>query len=69
MGLSYWQGLLDWMRETMQTDGKIGPTDLDLICLTDDVDVAVRYIVDADAALAAEQLALQQAAADTSDQG
>jgi uncharacterized protein (TIGR00730 family) len=69
MGSSYWQGLLDWMRETMQADGKIGPTDLDLICVTDEVDVAVRYIVDADAALAAEQVALRQTAADTSDEG
>jgi uncharacterized protein (TIGR00730 family) len=69
MGSSYWQGLLDWMRETMQADGKIGPADLDLVCVTDDVDVAVRYIVDADAALAAEQTALRQTAADTSDEG
>src|SRR5215207_3475765 len=62
MGTDYWGGLLDWMRETMQADGKIGPTDLDLVCVTDDVDVAVRYIVDADAALAAEQTALRQTA-------
>jgi uncharacterized protein (TIGR00730 family) len=63
MGSAYWQGLLDWMRQTMQDDGKIGPHDLDLICVTDDVDVAVRHIVDADAALAAEQEALHDAAA------
>jgi uncharacterized protein (TIGR00730 family) len=74
MGTPYWQGLLDWMRSTMQTDGKIGPTDLDLVCVTDDVEVAIRYIVDADAALAAEQMALQEAAvaraeADAPDEG
>src|SRR4051812_29350592 len=51
MGTSYWQGLLDWMRTTMMDGGKIGPADLKLICLTDDVDEAVRHIVDADAAL------------------
>ena len=51
MGVGYWQGLLTWMRETMQVDGKISPEDLDLLCLTDDVDEAVRHIVDADAAL------------------
>jgi uncharacterized protein (TIGR00730 family) len=49
MGVAYWQGLLDWMRSTMLPDGKISPDDLDLICLTDDVDEAVRHIVEADA--------------------
>lgn len=60
MGTTYWQGLLDWVRDTMSVNGKIGPADLDLICLTDDVAAAVRHIVDADAAFAAEQEALQQ---------
>ncbi len=57
MGTAYWQGLIDWLRGTMAADGKIGPNDLDLICLTDDVEEAVRYIVEADTALAAEQAA------------
>ncbi|MEV0564649.1 TIGR00730 family Rossman fold protein [Dactylosporangium sp. NPDC050588] len=47
MGTSYWQGLVDWLRDTMQADGKIGPEDLGLLYLTDDVDQAVQYIVDA----------------------
>ncbi|GAA1522023.1 TIGR00730 family Rossman fold protein [Dactylosporangium maewongense] len=47
MGTSYWQGLVDWLRDTMQADGKIGPEDLGLLYLTDDVDEAVQYIVDA----------------------
>src|SRR2546423_12427593 len=64
MGSWYWQGLLDWMRDTMLAEGKIGPEDLKLICLTDDVDEAVRHIVDADAALAAEQAAVKRAAID-----
>jgi uncharacterized protein (TIGR00730 family) len=63
MGTWYWGGLIDWMRETMVAEGKIGPEDLGLFCLTDDVDIAVRYIVEADAALAAEQEARQEAAA------
>jgi predicted Rossmann-fold nucleotide-binding protein len=50
MGTWYWQGLLDWLRGTMLADGKIGPTDLDLLCVTDDVDRAVRHIIEADAA-------------------
>lgn len=44
MGQSYWRGLLDWLRGTLQADGKIGPEDLDLVFLTDDVDEAVRHI-------------------------
>jgi predicted Rossmann-fold nucleotide-binding protein len=62
MGESYWRGLLEWMRGTLVPDGKIGEADLDLVCVTDDVDAAIRYIVDADAALAAEQEALHEAA-------
>ncbi|HEU0239491.1 MAG TPA: TIGR00730 family Rossman fold protein [Micromonosporaceae bacterium] len=51
MGSSYWRGLIDWMRETMAPENKISPNDLDLLCVTDEVDEAVRHIVDADAAL------------------
>jgi hypothetical protein len=63
MGTDYWRGLVDWMRNTMAADGKISPMDLELICLTDDVTEAVRYIVEADAAIAAEQEAAERAAA------
>ncbi|MER7005173.1 TIGR00730 family Rossman fold protein [Dactylosporangium sp. NPDC000555] len=51
MGTEYWSGLVDWIRGTMLPDGKIGPEDLDLLFLTDDVDAAVRHIQEA-----AEQL-------------
>jgi len=61
MGIDYWGGLLDWMRGRMAADGKISLLDLDLLCLTDEVDVAVRYIIDADRAL--EREALERAAA------
>jgi uncharacterized protein (TIGR00730 family) len=63
MGSSYWGGLLDWMRDTMQAEGKIGPDDLGLVCLTDDVAEAVKHIVEADRALSAEQEAIQEKAA------
>jgi uncharacterized protein (TIGR00730 family) len=63
MGTAYWRGLVDWMRDTMGAEGKIGSADLDLLRITDDVAEAVAHIVDADAALAAEQEALQEAAA------
>jgi uncharacterized protein (TIGR00730 family) len=44
LGTWYWQGLLDWMRGSMLAEAKIGVEDLDLLCLTDDVDEAVRHI-------------------------
>jgi uncharacterized protein (TIGR00730 family) len=47
VGKAYWQGMLDWMRDTMLADGKISPQDLDLILLTDDVDEAVSVMVEA----------------------
>jgi uncharacterized protein (TIGR00730 family) len=62
MGSWYWQGLLDWMRNTMYAEAKIGPTDLDLLCVTDNVDDAVRHIVEADQANAVEQEAAQETA-------
>jgi uncharacterized protein (TIGR00730 family) len=62
MGTEYWQGLLDWLRDTMAVGGKIGAVDLELICLTDDVDAAVRHIVEAEAALSAEQEAVREEA-------
>ena len=62
MGTEYWRGLMDWLRDTMAAGGKIGPVDLDLICLTDDVNAAVRHIVEAEAALSAEQEAVRDEA-------
>ena len=62
MGEAYWRGLLDWLRDSMMADGKIGPVDLELICVTDDVAAAVQHIVDADATLAAEQEAIRETA-------
>ncbi|MEV8513964.1 TIGR00730 family Rossman fold protein [Dactylosporangium sp. NPDC051484] len=47
MGIEYWSGLVDWIRGTMLPDGKIGPEDLDLLFLTDDVDAAVQHIKEA----------------------
>ncbi|WP_374404293.1 TIGR00730 family Rossman fold protein [Frankia sp. Cj3] len=45
MGSRYWAGLLDWLRTTVAGAGRILPTDLDLVTLTDDVDEAVQIIV------------------------
>ncbi|MDM4720656.1 TIGR00730 family Rossman fold protein [Micromonospora sp. WMMA1363] len=62
MGADYWRGLLDWLRDTMAADGKIGAVDLELLCLTDDVNTAVRHIVETEAALSAEQEAIREEA-------
>ena len=42
VGVDYWRGLLDWLRDTVLADGKITQHDLDMLTLTDDVDEAVR---------------------------
>jgi uncharacterized protein (TIGR00730 family) len=34
-GSSYWRGLLDWLRDTMMADGKIGDIDFRMIQITD----------------------------------
>jgi uncharacterized protein (TIGR00730 family) len=44
-GSAYWGGLVDWLRDTMQTDGKISPGDVDMLHVTDDVDEAISYFV------------------------
>src|SRR5689334_22241471 len=62
MGTEYWSGLLDWLRGTMAAEGRIGVEDMQLFSVTDSVDEAVRNIVDAGAALHAEQEARESAA-------
>ena len=47
LGVDYWSGLMDWLRDTVVADGKLGPEDLDMLTLTDDVDEAVRLVVQA----------------------
>jgi hypothetical protein len=44
MGSEYWQGLFDWIRNTMLAEGKITPADLDLIQVIDDPEEAVKHI-------------------------
>ncbi|GAA0950012.1 TIGR00730 family Rossman fold protein [Nonomuraea longicatena] len=50
MGTEFWGGMIDWIKGTLLGTGKIAERDLDLIHLTDDVDEAVRIIVEADRA-------------------
>ncbi len=46
VGVDYWSGLLDWLRDTVLARGAISPPDLDLLKLTDDPDEAVRLVVE-----------------------
>jgi uncharacterized protein (TIGR00730 family) len=47
IGVDYWSGLLDWMRDIVLADGKIKQRDLDMLVLTDDVEEAVDLMVQA----------------------
>lgn len=47
LGVDYWSGLIEWLRNTVLAEGKIKESDLDLITMTDDVDLAVQMMVDA----------------------
>lgn len=44
-GVSYWSGLIDWLKNTMLPNGKISAADLDLILVTDSVKETCDYIV------------------------
>jgi len=44
-GTAYWGGLVDWLRETMLADGKVGAADVDMLHVTDDIDDAISYFV------------------------
>jgi len=50
LGTRYWSGLIEWMRDALLTGGKINPSDLELVYVTDDVDDAVSRIVEAERA-------------------
>jgi hypothetical protein len=47
MNTGYWQGLVNWLRDTMAATHRIQSSDLDLFQVTDDPDVAVRALVTA----------------------
>ncbi|GGK68906.1 cytokinin riboside 5'-monophosphate phosphoribohydrolase [Planomonospora parontospora subsp. parontospora] len=63
LGTEFWGGLLDWIRTTLVSTGKISPADVDLIQVTDDPAEAVRIIAEADAGRS-EQLEKEQEAAE-----
>jgi uncharacterized protein (TIGR00730 family) len=45
VGTAYWQGLVDWMRDTQLAEGTIRQDDLDRLVLTDDVEEVVALMV------------------------
>ncbi|CAA9498787.1 MAG: LOG family protein [uncultured Solirubrobacteraceae bacterium] len=42
VGVAYWSGLVDWLRERVAGEGKIDLLDLDLLFVTDDLDAVVK---------------------------
>jgi hypothetical protein len=46
IGVSFWQGLMNWMRENLLAHQLIGPGDLDRLLVTDDLDLAMQHIHD-----------------------
>ncbi len=47
LGVDYWSGLVDWIRNTVLLDKKISASDLDMFHVTDDIDEAVGILVEA----------------------
>jgi len=46
MGISYWQGLLDWIEGTMLPEGKVSADELKLLTVTDSPEEACAIIAD-----------------------
>lgn len=44
VGSAYWQGLVDWLRDSVAATGKISPEDLDLVTVTDDLAEAIEVV-------------------------
>jgi uncharacterized protein (TIGR00730 family) len=61
-GSEYWRGLLEWMKSTMLTEGKIHPRDLELLIVTDSPEEAVQAIVSCYRANCAEAEKMSEAA-------
>ncbi len=51
VGSAYWNGLLDWLKQRMLAEGKIGPDELALLHVADEPDEVVKIIREAHAGL------------------
>jgi uncharacterized protein (TIGR00730 family) len=47
VGHDYWSGLVDWIRNTVLADDKISEDDLTMFAVTDDVEEAVKILLEA----------------------
>lgn len=47
VGTAFWSGLIDWICDQLLTHGMIGPFDLDLLRVTDDLDEVIHLIREA----------------------
>jgi len=45
-GADYWAGLVDWVRDQLETDGRISPGDIDILQVADTPEEACRMVVD-----------------------
>tara|TARA_R110001592_G_scaffold260282_1_gene524693 strand:+ start:12919 stop:13575 length:657 start_codon:yes stop_codon:yes gene_type:complete len=57
MGADYWQGLIDWMRNTMLDSGCINERELHLFSVVDDVETAAKTILQHARMLQAQEVA------------
>lgn len=46
IGVDYWQGLIEWVKNSMLAAGTISKEDMNLFLLTDDPDLAIKHITD-----------------------
>ncbi|WP_240770382.1 TIGR00730 family Rossman fold protein [Nocardioides sp. GY 10127] len=47
LGTQFWGGLVDWLKETVLTSGKISASDVEMMTVTDDVELAVSMMLEA----------------------
>ena len=47
VGTGFWCGLVDWLRDVLVAQNMIDPRDIDLVHVTDSLDDAVRFVVEA----------------------
>ena len=44
VGVAYWQGLIDWLRDSLEAGGMVSEGDIERLYLTDDLEEAVEYL-------------------------
>ena len=49
IGKAYWGAMVDWLIATVAADNKISPEDVDMLHITDDIDEAIKILMQAEA--------------------